>query len=74
MTCVYQVTLHADADDAHIGHRLETWLEVDPRIKEGVTLTLKEFPGITWEVIEFFGHTVLDSKSLYKPWRVGGLE
>lgn len=70
---VFQVTLVCQSQDENKVHRLETWLEQDSRIKEGVTLTLKEFPGLVWTVIETFGDTVIDDKCLYKPWKVGGL-
>lgn len=52
---------------------LVCWVEDDPRIVKDAKITLKDFPDVMWLVDKVFD-VVLDSKELYKPWRVGGIE
>lgn len=51
---------------------LTCWLPVDPRVKIGAQLELKELPGIIWDVKVIYS-TVLDHDQLNRRWRVGGL-
>lgn len=51
---------------------LTCWLPVDSRVKVGAKLTLKELPGITWQVGVVYA-TVVDAAHLNRRWRVGGL-
>lgn len=34
--------------------RMTTWIEDHPKLKKGCTLTLKEFPKVTWILLELY--------------------
>jgi hypothetical protein len=34
------------------GKTLTTWVDSDPRVKEGVMIALKEFPDMKWKVLK----------------------
>lgn len=35
---------------------MTTWLDVQPKLRQGAIITLKDFPGIQWLVAELFEH------------------
>lgn len=50
------------------------WVENDERLKFGCEITLKdsEDKEARWKVLKMYD-TIIEKNTLYKPWRVGGL-
>ena len=72
-----QVHLAAHFDDTwgDMASSITCWVEDDPRVKEGAIISLKDLdPGRKWKVVRSYDECLIDKSSLYKPWRVGGLE
>ena len=51
--------------------QMTTWIDADPRVKIGCTLTLKECPKKVWTVRNIYSES--DKNSLKTDWTVGGL-
>jgi len=50
---------------------LTCWLKVDPRLKTGVEVSLKQIPNVRWKIIKVYD-TVLPTPPNQR-WEVGGL-
>jgi len=51
---------------------LVCWLKVDPRVKTGVQITLKQIPDVLWTVINEYKNVDLPTAP-HQRWEVGGL-
>ena len=63
-----QVELHSENSS-----KLVVWLDVDPRVKLGTRLTLKEIPNIYWVVTTLY-NTKVDERYFHRKWNVGGID
>lgn len=51
------------------------WVDDHPNLKKGCDITLKDdsTPTRSWKVVQIFSN-IIEKNTLYKPWRVGGLD